>query len=548
MTSSTAGLRFVLGILLTAVSFLSSAAGQAAPKSDQAKKEPLSEWSRQWLDEVVPYIITEPEKKVFLSLWTEADRGAFIADFWKKRDPNPATPENEFKLEYYKRIALANKFFGFSGVDGWRTDRGKIFILLGPPQDIQRNMNPAGSTFALSEGPQETWNYWNLPNPKLPYNLEFVFTDKLNTGNYVLMSGLKISPEQQTSLDIDALSVQFDLMEYLAEAQRNPYEHLGKVKEIVTTSVTYDLIPLKMESYSLRGAGKSAYVPLVIGLPSAVLTPKTVESQAYLSLNLLLNVSNGLGRMIYAKSKDLNKKFALADVPSLKDKSLQILTSLYLEPGTYQLDLLLVDNFSGKIGTLRRAVEVPDFDQGALALSDAVLFSDRSDERILSAEGKDLRSMDDAAISETCRVFRPGEDMGVFIEVYNLALSRETGRHRFQAEYALLKNGEEVARIPGPEAKPSDQASVRLRTSFRLKNFQPGEYRLRIKITDLITSQEILRDVPFAIADRKAEGSPVVPRLSARAGSAGPAGRAGEGAQTWQRNQGQRASGPPSFS
>lgn len=515
------GPRSVLAVILILGSSLSLASGQESAKSEQGKKEPLSEWSKQWLDEVVPYIITEVEKKIFLSLWTEEERGAFMVDFWKKRDPNLSTPENEFKLEYYKRIAQANKFFGSSGVGGWRSDRGKIFILLGPPQDIQRDLHPSGSTFALSEGPAETWNYWNLPNPKLPYNLEFVFVDKLNTGNYVMTSSLKLSPEQQTSIDIDTLSYQFDLMEFLAEAQRNPYEYLGKVKDIVTTDVTYDLIPLKMESYSLRGSGKNAYVPLVIGLPSSVLTPKAIDNQAYISLNLLLNVSNGLGQMIYAKSKDLNKKFALAEVPALKEKSFQILTSLYLEPGTYQIDLLLLDNFSGKIGTLRREISVSDLDRGELASSDVILSSNRPDERILSAEGKDLRSTDDRAISETCRVFRPGEEMGVLFEVYDLSLSQETGRHRFNAEYVLVNNGEEVARIPVPESMPSDQRNVRLQTSFRLKNFKPGEYRLRIKITDLISSKWILKEIPFVITERnpKMEQSgaeDVRPRLSGR--------------------------------
>ena len=86
--------------------------------SQERKKEPLSEWSKQWLEEVVPYIITDAEKSVFLSLPNEVERGRFINQFWEKRDPDPNTPENEFKIAYYKRIAIANKRFSSGKRDG----------------------------------------------------------------------------------------------------------------------------------------------------------------------------------------------------------------------------------------------------------------------------------------------------------------------------------------------------------------------------------------------------------------------------------------------
>ena len=119
-------------------------------------KEPLSEASKQWLEEVVPYIITPREKDVFVNLPTELDRGQFIETFWKKRDPNPQTAENEYKLEYYRRIALANKFFGTGGIPGWRTDRGRFYILLGPPKEIERDLTSSVSALTMSRGPKET--------------------------------------------------------------------------------------------------------------------------------------------------------------------------------------------------------------------------------------------------------------------------------------------------------------------------------------------------------------------------------------------------------
>ncbi len=492
---------FIIPFILTLCFSFYFVSSQESAKSEQGKKEPLSEWSKQWLEEVVPYIVTDAEKKIFLSLSTEEERGAFIVNFWKKRDPNPATPENEFKLEYYKRIALSNKFFGTSGLEGWRSDRGKIFILLGPPQDIQRDSYPSGSSFTSSQGPTETWNYWDLPNPRLPYNLELVFVDKFGTGNFVFDNSIKLGTERNSSFDISTLTFQFDLLEYLAEAQKNPYENLGKVKEIITTKVTYDLIPLKMELFYLRGSGNKAYIPLIIGLPSSLLTPKNIENQTYISLNLLLNVSNNLGQMIYAKSKDLNKRFPLADVPSLKEKSFQILTSLYLEPAIYHIHLLLLDNFSGKIGTFDQEISVPDFYRSELASSDVILSSNRKEDQALNTESKDLHSAEEKIFSDASHVFRPGEEMGVFFEVYNLSSNKKAEMNHFRVEYVLVKNGEDVTSIPVPETKPSNQRNVRIQTSFRLKNIKPGEYRLRIKITDLISGKWITKETAFVIAD-----------------------------------------------
>ncbi|GAF97012.1 unnamed protein product, partial [marine sediment metagenome] len=83
--------------------FFSFGLSQETSRSEKKNKDPLSMWSKQWLEEVVVFIITDAEKNLFINLPTELDRGKFIVNFWKKRDPNPETPENEFKLEYYKR-------------------------------------------------------------------------------------------------------------------------------------------------------------------------------------------------------------------------------------------------------------------------------------------------------------------------------------------------------------------------------------------------------------------------------------------------------------
>lgn len=285
-------------------------------------KEPLSAASKQWLEEVVPYIITPREKDVFVNLPTELDRGQFIETFWKKRDPNPRTAENEFKLEYYRRIALANKFFGTGGIPGWRTDRGRFYILLGPPKEIERDLTPSGSALTLSQGPKETWQYWDLPNPNLPYNLEFAFVDKFGTGNYVLEQTLKMDQGKNTPFDPSTLTFQFDYLENLAEAMKNPFENLEKLKGVITTQVTYNLIPFQYGAFSFKGTEKKTLVPVLVAMPYDSLPSKRSGFDYFFSLNLTVNVSDSLGHVVFEASKDLNFKKTATELAGLLGHSL----------------------------------------------------------------------------------------------------------------------------------------------------------------------------------------------------------------------------------
>jgi GWxTD domain-containing protein len=469
-------------------------------------KEPLSEASKQWLEEVVPYIITPREKDVFVNLPTELDRGQFIETFWKKRDPNPQTAENEFKLEYYRRIALANKFFGTGGIPGWRTDRGRFYILLGPPKEIERDLTSSVSALTMSQGPKETWQYWDLPNPKLPYNLEFVFVDKFGTGNYVLEQTLRMDQGRNEAFDPNDLTFQFDYLENVAEAMKNPFENLEKLKGVITTQVTYNLIPFQYGLFSFKGMEKKALVPLVVSIPYASLPTKRSGFDYFFSLNLTVNVSNTPGQVVFEASKDLNFKKTATELAGLLDTSFRFQTSLSLEPGDYRLHLLILDNYSGKIGTSHQPVSVPDLSADGPAMSDIVLSTEdaRPEGR---SEGKTEGLGTAVSRANTERIFRAGDEMSVFFEVYNLSLNETTGLNRVKAEYVFIQAGKTLARIPAPPIEPSAQKDCRLRTSFRLKNFGPGEYILRAAVTDENSGRSVSREIPFTIVAPKQPGS-----------------------------------------
>lgn len=479
--------------ILVFFSFFNIGSGQESTQSEKKKSEPLSEWSKQWLEEVVPYIINKTEKEIFINLPTEVERGKFIANFWKRRDPNPETPKNEFKIEYYKRIALANKFFGTSGIDGWRTDRGKIYILLGPPSEIQRDFSPSATSFSTFHGPKETWNYWGLSNPRLPYNLEFTFVDKFGTGNYVLERSLNLMEGRSENFDLNAMHYHFDYMEVLAEAMRDPFDALGELKGIIRTQVTYDRIPITYDLFCLKGTGTRIYIPTVIEIPYFSITQKEIEGKYYFSLTLIVNVSNELDQIIYESSKEINFSHTPAEMESLKDKTVQAQTAMSVEADAHKIHLLILDNFSGKVGTYHQEISVPKFTNEELNLSDIILTSGKK------AEREEATLSEEKMFAGITSKFHPGEELNVYIEVYNLILNSETGLSSFTVEYSFLQDGKLIVKTPSPPAEPTAEKDCRVQTSFKLKNFKPGAYTLRVNVADLNSRTTKTKEIPFTV-------------------------------------------------
>jgi GWxTD domain-containing protein len=143
---------------------------------------------RKWLNEDVAYIITDAERKAFLSLTTDFDREQFIEQFWKRRDPTPDTERNEYKEEHYRRIAYANDHFK-SGIPGWKTDRGRIYIGYGPPDEIDSHPSGGSYTRPAEQGggttstyPFEKWRYRYIEG--MGENIILEFVDGERNGEY----------------------------------------------------------------------------------------------------------------------------------------------------------------------------------------------------------------------------------------------------------------------------------------------------------------------------------------------------------------------------
>src|SRR3982751_6614551 len=159
-------------------------------KREARLKKELETPYRKWLNEDVAYIITDEERAAFKKLQTDEEREQFIEQFWVRRDPTPDSLENEFKEEHYRRIAYANEHYA-SGIPGWKTDRGRIYITWGKPDSVESH--PSGGSYdrpsyegggSTTTYPFETWFYRHLDD--VGEGLEIEFVDPTGTGEYRL--------------------------------------------------------------------------------------------------------------------------------------------------------------------------------------------------------------------------------------------------------------------------------------------------------------------------------------------------------------------------
>src|SRR5215212_11340966 len=161
---------------------------QDLPDRKRNEKAELPKAYRDWIDKDVTYIITQQERDAFKKLKTNEEREAFIEQFWLRRDPDPDTDENEYKEQYYERIQYANERFS-SGIPGWRTDRGRIYVMYGKADEIESH--PAGGMYdrpsyegggSTSTYPFEIWWYRYIEG--IGSDIEIEFVDPSGSGEY----------------------------------------------------------------------------------------------------------------------------------------------------------------------------------------------------------------------------------------------------------------------------------------------------------------------------------------------------------------------------
>jgi len=509
----------------------------------KALKQELSSTYKKWLNEDVVYIITPEEKTAFKQLSNDEERDQFIEQFWLRRDPTPDTPENEFKEEHYRRIAYANEHFA-AGIPGWKTDRGRIYIIWGPPDQIESH--PAGGIYErpMSEGggststyPFEGWRYRYLEGVGQEVELEFV--DQCSCGEYFLSSnpndkdallhtpgggatlyeqmglgnradrisdpfGANAGPEQGLQN-----SKQFDKLEMLAKVQAPPPVKFKDLEEVVSHKINVSLMPFEVRTDYVKVTGDTVLVPVTLQVKNKDITFAAKDGIQRGTVNIFGRVTGITGRVAQTFEDTVQ-----VDVPQeLLEKTIEH-SSLYwkavpLRPGRYRIDIVVKDVNGDRVGTWSRGIMVPEFSDDKLAASSLIL-ADRM-EKVASknvgagsfviGETKLAYPHLDGADGKPAS-FKHDQRLSLWMQVYNLQPDDKTKKTSARIEYEIvnLANNQPVLRSSeSTDTMGNVGDQITLAKSLALNSFQPGLYKLTVKVDDNVSKQQIAPTVRFAV-------------------------------------------------
>src|SRR5205809_5722574 len=381
---------------------------EAKRKMKRTLKE-LDNAYKQWLTEDVTYIITPDERNAFLQLATNEEREQFIEQFWLRRSSNPDLPDNDFKEEHYRRIAYANEHFA-SGIPGWKTDRGRMYIMWGPADEVESH--PTGGTYdrPMEEGggststyPWETWRWRYLEG--IGENIILEFVDPSGSGEYHMTmdpsekdallhvpgAGLSLMESMGMSTKADrftrsdgtnlpktmggtpASMDEFNRLELYAKVQKPPEVKFKDLEVVVTSRIVRDQMHFNWRTDYLKVTNDTVLVPITVQIPNRQLSFQAKQGIHSAVVNIFIRVSTLTGRVVQTQEDPVSRDFP----DSLYQQSLK-LQSIYqkavpLRPGLYRLDVVIKDVQSGNIGVVNSRLQVPRYEDEKLEASSLIL-------------------------------------------------------------------------------------------------------------------------------------------------------------------------------
>jgi GWxTD domain-containing protein len=504
-------------------------------REEKLRKE-LETHFKKWLDDDVGYIIMGEEKDAFKHLNTDEEREQFVEQFWLRRDPTPDTIENETKEEHYRRIAYTNERFA-SGKPGWKTDRGRIYIMHGPPDEIESY--PAGGSYqrlpeegggSTSVYPFERWRYRYLEGVGTDIILEFV--DPSGSGEYRLTmdpsekdaltmvpgAGLSLMEQLGLSSKTDRFQrsdgtrmpkafggqpvrmQQFERLSLYANVQKPPPVKFKDLEALVQTRISFNLLPFDLRMDYLRVTEGTTLVPITIGVRQKNLTFQMEQGLHEAVVNVFGRITTLTGRIVQTFEDVIN----LNVPPSLFEKTLQE-TAVYqkavpLRPGLYKLNVVLKDLNSGNVGTLERRLAVPLFEENQLAHSTLIL-ADRIERVPSNKVGRGQFVIGDLKVRPAVdEKFRRDERMGIYMQVYNLGIDETTHKADATIAYAIRRGDEELFNFSETNADLGETGQqLTLEKLLSLSDLEPGDYDLKITVTDKVSQQTLEPTASFRI-------------------------------------------------
>jgi GWxTD domain-containing protein len=519
----------------------------AAKKAKEAQRQRLKELQgpyKKWLNEDVRWIISPEEESAFKQLATDEERDQFIEQFWQRRKPNPDSEENEFKDEHYRRIAYANEHFA-AGMPGWRTDRGRIYIVWGPADEI--DSHPAGGNYQrdISEGggststyPFERWRYRYLEGVGQEVTIEFV--DSCMCNDYHISvdpnekdallhtpgAGLTMYEQMGMASKVDRLTStnplnpsnpmgangtgsQFDKLERLAKLTAPPPVKFKDLQEDVTHRIAYNLVPFNVRVDYARITSDAVLTPITIQIRNKDITFVGKQGIQRGSVNIFGRLSTLTGRV----TKTFEDTVAL-DVPTeLLANTLEHVSVYWqaptLRPGRYRLDVIVKDVNGDRKGSWSKGLLVPEYAEDKLASSSLILadLMEKADTksagsgRFVIGNTKVRPSVDTSDGKPAS--FKRDQRLNLWMQVYNLAIDEKTKKPSATIAYDII-NAQTNQSVLHTEEKTEDMGNnvgeqLTLQKSMALNKLDPGLYRFQVKIDDNVNKQSITPSARFAV-------------------------------------------------
>jgi GWxTD domain-containing protein len=508
-------------------------------KEAKLRKELETPW-KKWLNEDVVYIITDEERKAFKDLQTDEERQSFVEQFWLRRDPTPDTEENEFKEEHYRRIAYANDHFA-SGIPGWKTDRGRIYIMYGPPDEIESH--PSGGTYErpMEEGggetstyPFEDWRYRYIEGIGNNVNIEFV--DPSMSGEfhmtmdpsekdalvYVPNAGLTLNEQMGISTktqdmftrpdgthmgvseDMLPESLQeFTRLENFAKLSRPPQVKFKDLEEVISTNIRYNTLPMRVRTDYIRVTDSTVLTPITIYFEKRDLQYKTKDNYARATVNIFGRVTSMSRRVITTFEDPVTVETAAELLNKTMQGSAVYQKIIPLAPGMYRLNIVAKDIVGGTMTNYEVALNVPHFDEEKLGSSSLIL-ADLIEKVPTRSIGAGQFVIGDSKVRPRMTdTFSRTEKLGIYEQFYNFGADEKTRKPNGSIEYVVTKDGtnekvfdytEDVATLPGASAQ-----QVTVEKILSLDKLTPGQYTIRLKVTDKARNQVLTPAATFTV-------------------------------------------------
>jgi len=526
---------------------LSASSSKKKVNTKQSKQSgDLADHYKKWLDEDVVYIISDEERSVFKNLKNEEERESFVEQFWARRNPDPRSPDNAFKEEHYRRIAYANQYFT-SGVQGWRTDRGRIYIMYGKPDELESH--PTGGSYArpyyegggtTSTYPFEKWWYRHIEG--VGDDIEIEFVDKSLTGEYrmamtpeekdalinVPNAGLTFAEEMgwankddrpyfsaasqnepTTSPYIRAKDRPFARMERYFNLQKPPQIKFEDLKGVVTAKVIYTTLPYDVRVDYIKLSADRILVPITVEVSNKDLEFKKQLDFNQATVNVYGVVTSLTGRIMAEFEHVISVEFLDQYFERGKNKRSGYQHIVGLPPGQrYKLDLVLKDENSKAAGTVSLGLNVPKYEEGALQTSTIVLTNSVTTAPTNADQFEQYVIGDMKVVPNVKSEYLPGQALIPYLQIYDMQIDQTSQNPSLDVTFVVKHDGKVVEEIKATPAN-SEQffygQRVVLLGRVPLKHTTPGKYSLEIKVHDTIANRTVTTSTDFKVLEPPAQ-------------------------------------------